>query len=230
MSDSPKSPSLADINKQDFVKHYSVPSTTPQLVSKNLALVDQIKLTILNFSDDIISHIAHWSNISFLNRIIVIFRDELTAENIYKFISDKLKIIPYLKVTLQENLLTRSKSFDNMAENDSLNVVKSLNNFKNFYNDPKNDLNDYIEPEPAKFNVLQDLSKLGIDVSQYNDAEQMQELRDEQDGRVSPVKLTRKKSTTKTLFRPDLKVDVSQPKTNTEEFPASPSITLDETF
>ncbi|EMG45286.1 hypothetical protein G210_5082, partial [Candida maltosa Xu316] len=77
-----------------------------------------------------------------------------------------------------------------MAENDSLNVVKSLNNFKNFYNDPKNDLNDYIEPEPAKFNVLQDLSKLGIDVSQYNDAEQMQELRDEQDGRVSPVKLT----------------------------------------
>ena len=34
-----------------------------------------------------------------------------------------------------------------------------------------------MEPEPAKFNVYNDLANLGIDLSQYNSAEQLEELK-----------------------------------------------------
>ncbi|RCK65615.1 hypothetical protein Cantr_01168 [Candida viswanathii] len=146
---------ISNLNKQDFVQD----DTSPNLLesSRKLALADQIKLKILNYTDDIIEKITHWSNLPFLNRIIVIFRDEPTAQKVCNYITTEFEKNPdlaYIKIHLQENLLTKSKSSDNMMEDDHLNVSKSLNNFKNLYSDAgdgsKSDLKDYNEPKPAK--------------------------------------------------------------------------------
>lgn len=250
---------ISNLNKEDFVK-LSSPSQNSQstkLVSKNLALVDQIKLKVLNFEDDIASQISHWSNLPFLSRVIVIFQNETIAKKVFEFLTNELAkfgdYYSYIKIHLQENLLQKSKSSDNLSDsqNEKLNVTKSLNNFRNFHNDPKNEFtSEYVEPEPAKFNVFNDLANLGIDLSQYNNAEQLEELKQlqqEEDVKNSgndnsppninplPVQLGRRKSTTKTLFKPELKLNTTKPgllseKQKEQDFVSSPTITLDETF
>ena len=79
---------ISNLNKEDFVKpSSSQDSQSTKLISKNLALVDQIKLKVLNFEDDIASHISHWSNLPFLSRVIVIFQNETTAKKIFEFLT-----------------------------------------------------------------------------------------------------------------------------------------------
>ena len=82
---------ISNLNKEDFVKpSSSQDSQSTKLISKNLALVDQIKLKVLNFEDDIASHISHWSNLPFLSRVIVIFQNETTAKKIFEFLTKEL--------------------------------------------------------------------------------------------------------------------------------------------
>ncbi|KAI5949284.1 hypothetical protein KGF54_005519 [Candida jiufengensis] len=293
---------ISNLHKDDFIKLSK--EKEPKLITKSLSLVDQIKLSVLNKDDSIIQYINHWSNLPFLNRIIIIFKNEIKAKEILNFLQLELKPFTYIKLSLQENLLTRSKSQDTLLEKDNsnLNVSISLDNFRNFHNDPKNETKqfDYIEPEPAQFNVLSDLSKLGINLRDFNSDEQLNELKqEEQEDQIrannrrnsmsptipsnhifqnpnnnnnspiqqpsSPVSslssslghpgIERRRST-KTLFKPDLKLNTNSGSnssideksddiiinknqntpilklspTKNDEFPASPTITLDETF
>ena len=215
-----------------------------------------------------------------MSRIIIIFNDEQIASQTLDYLQEILKPYSYLKISLQENLLQRSKSQDQIQElnssNSNLNVTKSLANFRTFHNDPNNDskMMDYVEPTPAQFNVLSDLSKLGIDLRDYNNDEQMSELKEdeleqqqEQDrrskspGSLSPMASPRqddlavlllllsspplRRRSTKTLFRPRLNVKTGEDGGKSteshgvlespahfklDEYPLSPTITLDETF
>ena len=232
---------INNLTKGDFV----VDSNKPQLLdTKRLSLADQIKLSILNH-DDYIQKILNWSNLPFLNRIIIIFDDELLAQSAHTYLSNEselLSMFPYIKISLQENLLRQSKSTDNLT---NLGVTTSLEKFKNFHNDPNNEYADYNEPEPKQFNVLSDLAKLGIDLTEYNNDEQIQELRIQQDeeqerSRSRSLSLKRpdfitRRSSTKTLFKPGLHVKTDSnsntlKKPQATNFPTSPTITLDETF
>ncbi|RLV91210.1 hypothetical protein JA1_004044 [Spathaspora sp. JA1] len=240
---------INNLQKNDFI----IDSSKPQLLSKKLPLVDQIKLSVLNISNeefDFIDHISYWSSLPFLNRIIIIFKDEPSANIAYTHLNETSKLrtlYPYIKITLQENLLSRSKSSENLI-NDNLVVSKSLEKFKNFHNDPNNIYNDYSEPEPKQFNLLLDLPKLGIDLSDYNSEEQIEELKQEDkqpediiSRSLSPDRPPAlRRSSTKTLYKPMLHLNtdtIANTNTNTNAsphkatgFPASPTITLDETF
>ncbi|ODV68472.1 hypothetical protein HYPBUDRAFT_155579 [Hyphopichia burtonii NRRL Y-1933] len=213
---------ISNLSKEDFI-------------SNELAFVDRIKLSILNlkppianeYGDDYyLNNIQHWSNLSSLNRIIIIFKTNEAALNIYNYLLDnlngKLSNLPFnseTKISLQENLLVRSKSFDSLINhNDSLSVTKDLSNFKNFHNKT-----NYNEPEPNKFDAYNDLSKLGIDLNTFNDLDQLDELK-------SPNNLKRNKSLTKTLFKPKLDNLNTKFDPNDNPPPQSPTITLDETF
>ncbi|EGW30026.1 uncharacterized protein SPAPADRAFT_63644 [Spathaspora passalidarum NRRL Y-27907] len=228
---------ISNLHKNDFI---IVDSNTPQLLSKKLSLVDQIKLSVLNINEtpDFIEQISYWSSLPFLNRIIIIFRDESAASIAYKHLTQGATslqgLYPYVKVALQENLLQRSKSTDNL-DNDNLAVAKSLEKFKNFHNDPDNIYKNYSEPEPQQFNVLLDLPKLGIDLSDYNSEEQMEELKQDelQSRSLSPERPPAlRRSSTKTLYKPSLHLNTeSANKTHrASDFATSPTITLDETF
>ncbi|KAI5959806.1 uncharacterized protein KGF55_005038 [Candida pseudojiufengensis] len=289
---------ISNLHKDDFIKISN--NEEPKLITKSLSLVDQIKLSVLNSSDDIIQYITHWSNLPFLYRIIIIFKNETKAKEILTFLKQELSNFPYIKLSLQENLLSRSKSQDYLVDsnssNSNLNVTLSLDNFRNFHNDPKNEFKnfEYIEPEPAQFNVLSDLSKLGINVRDFNSDEQINELKEDEkedqermiqnrknsisrsnslsrNNSFSPTRqppVSRQQSpaapsspnsfnssntnttttgverrrSTKTLFKPELKLktsgnDIPQPPTpiskfspQKEDYPSSPTITLDETF
>lgn len=162
---------ISNLEKDDFVQN---PGESPNLlvVAKKLSLVDQIKLMTLYYEDDMTGKISHWSNLPFLGRIVVIFKDEGTAKDVYKYLSDKLAKhsgLGYVKIHLQENLLTRSKSNDQMVEGEHLNVKKSLDNFKSLYaqkgGDVKNNLEGYNEPKPAK--VVTDFSDTKVDTEEF---------------------------------------------------------------
>ncbi|MCP8717319.1 MAG: hypothetical protein M5E90_07850 [Asgard group archaeon] len=162
---------ISNLNKDDFIQNGS-DTLSLLIASKKLSLADQIKLLTLYYEDDMTGKITHWSNLPFLGRIVIIFKEELTAEKVYNYLSGELQKhteLSYVKPHLQENLLTRSKSNDNLIEGEHLNVKKSLDNFKSLYssnnNDTKNDLKDYNEPKPAKVDT--DLSDIPIDKDEF---------------------------------------------------------------
>lgn len=183
-------------------------------------VVDEIKLKVLNHSVDgnrdyYLQHITLWSNLAFLHRIIIILDDESAAQQLGLFLTS-LDVLGHARVNLQENLLLRSRSFDNfhthkVQEENTLGTRESLQRFRNFHNGLSG---DYEEPQPQPFSAYEDLQKLGIDLAEINSEEQLQELKD---GGVK-----RSRSVTKTLFKP--KEDES------DGPPQSPIITLDETF
>ncbi|CAI5760319.1 unnamed protein product [Candida verbasci] len=241
---------ISNLHKDDFIIN-----NDNSLIQtfKSLSFADQIKLKILNYNSNIIDDISHWSNLPFLNRIIIIFKNEEIATEIYSYLQKGLADYD-VKITLQENLLKKSKSSESLFD-DNLNVTKSLDNFKTFYNDDSNkDKNfSYDEPEPQQFNVISDLSKLGIDLNDYNDKEQMKELSGEEDnenklldnGDKNDGNAPLRRRSTKTLFKPkaqgkkssalnklsiNTKLDTNDNADNDDEYPSSPVITLDETF
>lgn len=269
---------ISNLSRDDFVsnKHTSEHSS-------ELAFVDRIKLSILNLPppSDTLAHefgeeyylnsIQHWANLSSLSRVIIIFKTDEAAQNIYNYFQDNLsgnlhdlKFGSNVKIALQDNLLARSKSFDSLvgegnAESNNLSVTSKLSKFKTFHNSGgKSTTTDYDEPEPQQFNVYEDLTKLGIDLSSYNNSQQLDDLKQ---GTNSPTPssptneafsmsppsidksgsstaapsdsgVKRSKSLTKTLFKPDLKLNTKAAKYDPsgKPPPASPSITLDETF
>lgn len=182
------------------------------------------------YEDYYLNHIEYWTNLPFLNRIIVIFKDEQSAQAIYEFLNSKASdsltlLFPHVKVSQKENLLSRSKSFDSLIKtSENLSVTKSLSNFKNLHNG-----SSYNEPEPKPSNVIEDLGKIGIDLNQYNNKDQIDELR-LPPLLTPPPGVTRTRSLTKTLFKPDLSLDTTllmKPEEK-KDYPASPTITLDE--
>lgn len=201
---------VSNLSKQDFVSQNST-----------LAVSDQIKLAVLNLHNDdfpdILPLITHWLNLPFLSRIVVILQNEQAAEFVYNFLQkavsgeNDLKLPPSTKLLLQENLLQTSKLAEDLQEAKKLDVTKSLENFRSSHAS-----GDYQEPEPQKspraspnYEAL-DLRKLGIEP-----------------GEEPPRPLLgRSRSVTRTLFKPSLKLNTSG--TATEDAPASPTITLDE--
>lgn len=217
---------VTGLDKEAFVASHQ--SYTP-----TISPVDMLKLNILNLSppkgvpneygdDYILNNIRHWSNILALSRVIIIFKCPEAALHVY----NHLKANPHLlldnaRISLQENLLARSKSYDQMEEN--LNV-QNLEKFKKGYD----------EPLPHHFDVYNDLTKLGINLDAYNSPEQLDELKASPD--VSPVLqpstptgISRSRSMTKTLFKPTLTLD-TKGVPSPEPVSRSPTITLDETF
>ncbi|KAK6205295.1 uncharacterized protein RJT21DRAFT_14675 [Scheffersomyces amazonensis] len=205
---------INNLHKNDFIIDESSNNFYVKS-NKSLSLVDQIKLSILNLGDEdgesndandyFINHIEHWSSMPFLSRIIIILKDEISALKIYNYLHKNLsKEYPYIKVSLQENLLSRSKSSDSLTHGnkESMNLSEDLSKFRSFHNSPNDSLNNYEEPKPYQFHVVQDLSKLGIDVSQYNNEEQLKELSDSETHVNFRPQLTRSPSSTKTLFKP----------------------------
>lgn len=199
---------VSNLSRDDFVVAQS----------NVILLVDEIKLKVLNLVVDgnpnyYLQHITLWSNLPFLLRVIVIVDDEAAAEQLSEFLrSLGIQGLEHAKITLQENLLLRSKSFDNFEthkidEKNSLGTREGLEKFRNYHNEGGR---HYEEPQPQPFSAYEDLQKLGIDLSEINSDEQLQELKD---GGVK-----RSRSMTKTLFKPN------------NDAPRSPSITLDETF
>lgn len=240
---------LSNLNREDFLsnnKSYSEYETTSQPKRSSLSFVDRVKLNILNVSapqpDYYLKNITHWSNLPFLSRVIIILSDEEVAANLYTYLQDYLKESTYVKITLQENLLQRSKSLDGMKEagdEHDVNSLAVLTKFKNYYSNTSSDSEDganspitdhsseYSEPKPRAFDAYNDLAKLGIDLTEYNDQDQINELKSPKIPQSPQPGLSRTKSLTKTLFKPDLKI-----KTNVESsrsvVPQSPTITLDE--
>ncbi|EDK39962.2 hypothetical protein PGUG_04060 [Meyerozyma guilliermondii ATCC 6260] len=201
---------VSSLNRDDFVV----------AGNRSISVVDEIKLNVLNQAVDgnrdyYLQHITSWSNLAFLHRIIIILDDETAAQQLSEFLAS-LHVSSDARINLQENLLSRSRSFDNfhthkVQEENTLGTQDSLKRFRNFHNGLGG---DYEEPEPQPFSAYEDLQKLGIDLSEFNSEEQLQELKE---GGVK-----RSRSVTKTLFKPK-KDEFDGP-------PQSPTITLDETF
>lgn len=215
---------------------------------EQLSVADQIKLRVLNLRTDenepdfYLQSIRYWLALPFLNRIIVIFTSPEAAANVRDYLLKNVEgvskdfSILKARISLQENLLARSKSFDLLVRegDNSLAIVKDLSLFRNYHNSvaagsPISP--EYAEPAPHQFNAYEDLAKLGIDLDDYNSEQQLEELRS--DPLSSPGRgMKRTPSLTKTLFRPDLRVDTEEgpDKLNlrAKDAPTSPTITLDE--
>jgi hypothetical protein len=218
---------INNLNKLDFLSNQLENSI---IVNSKLSLADQIKLIILNltprevdfpqsqvYDDDdnfFLHQIEYWSNLPFLNRIVIILKDEVVAQVLFDYLTKLLANTTHIQINLRENLLSRSKSFDNISE--GLDVTKSLNNFKQSYtlnDDANNDTINYNEPTPQPSQNPIDLSPL--------DPPQQPFLK-------SP--LARSRSYTKTLFKPELVIDTSLQPSIPSMNAQSPTITLDETF
>jgi len=224
---------ISNLDKDDFVSDH-------KSMTSKMSFADQVKLNVLNLptpsnvsygEDYYLKMIEQWSNLPFLNRIIIIMKNEDLAKLLHKYLTSGSLLPHHTKVSLQENLITKSKSYDSLigGSHDSLSITNRLSNFKRFHNEPSNATEDYSEPEPQLFNAYEDLSKMGIDLSDYNNDDQMQELIEDSNGNGG---LKRTKSLTKTLFKPDLKVNTQTANTQTSRSKVlpSPTITLDETF
>lgn len=225
---------ISNLDKDEFVSDH-------KSMTSKMSFADQIKLNILNLAtpanvsygeDYYLKLIEQWSNLPFLNRIIIIMKNEELAILLHKYLTTGTLLPQYTKVSLQENLITKSKSFDSLigGNHDSLSITNRLTNFRQFYNEPANASEEYSEPEPQLFNAYEDLSKIGIDLKDYNDDDQMQEF---VEGSLGSGGLKRSRSLTKTLFKPDLRINTQSANTKTSlnsKIPPSPTITLDETF
>lgn len=212
----------------------------------SLSLANQIKLSILNLVSpeikDFVHSIIHWSDLPFLHRIIIIFKTPNAATIAYKFLESAysgagiLTLPESVKLSLQENLLLRSRLSDALNESNELNVTSSLQKFRTMHNSgnvPEDE--EYEEPKPKSFDAFADLQRLGIDISEFNSEEQLDELRASSGSSpklaelrsTSDIDLSRRRSLTKTLFKPELSIKTGITVGNA---PKSPTITLDETF
>lgn len=202
---------ISHLGKDDFIAE----------PGKQLSLANQIKLALLNLTTEEPDHelyqdMINWSNLPFLNRIIVIFNNANSASIAYKYLEglynqDKPFTMPStVKISLQENLLRRSKLSDALSEDNALELVKSLDKFKKTHGGISE---SYQEPEPKPFDTYEDLMKLGIDVTKLNSSDLL----------PSPI---RSRSSTKTLFRPKLQLATDGTAASNEL--NSPTITLDE--
>lgn len=218
---------ISNLGRDDFVA----------TEGKQLSLANQIKLAVLNLQDDFVHKITTWSDLAFLHRIIIIFKTPEAAHTAYKYLeasydsSSHLHLPSTVKLSLQENLLQRSKLSEDLEASAELKVSSSLEKFRNFHNSGQT--TEYREPEPEHFDPYTDLKKLGIDLSLVNDSEQMEQLANPPSTETQPslppkLGLGRSRSVTTTLFKPSLLIRTDEKAS--VGAPASPSITLEESF
>lgn len=228
---------ISNLHQDDFV-------ASPK---SQLSVANHIKLAILNLEPppgepEYAHNILHWLELAFLRRIIIIFKSVKAASRAFDFLQSlqadlapagasapSLALPPSVKLSLQENLLLRSRLSDGLGEASELGVREDLERFRSKHSLR---LDGYHEPEPEKLDMYQDLLKSGIDISDFNsDADVKEfELHSKQGDAAS---LGRSRSVTKTLFKPSSPLLAAEdPKASSHGSgpPPSPIITLDETF
>lgn len=200
---------ISNLLKEDFVSSSSGNNQMP--------IVDKVKLDVLNVDknndeDYFLNRITYWSTIPFLSRVVILLSDEKTAQELYDYLTNhrtQLELNDDVKINLQENLLVHSKSSDNLHDGEDGNL--STNDLKRFKHlnltKPPPDIANYQEPQPQKFDA-KDMHRLGIDAPQDNATKK------------------RSRSLTKTLYKPDLKLNTNIGKVEGDQH--SPTITLDE--
>lgn len=232
---------LSNLNREDFLSNTTYSEYSNE--SRLLSFVDRLKLDVLNLSPGVVpepdyylKRITHWSNLPFLHRVIIIVSEESVATRLFGYLQEVYLLKnDHIRVSLQENLLQRSKSTDGLQLVDDLSKFKQDHYFSSSGSDageklPQQPASDgtfqYTEPRPKHFDVYNDLAKLGIDLSSLNDTDQLNELK----ASPNPQKptLLRTKSLTKTLFKPDLQINTTCSTSNSMAVPQSPTITLDE--
>lgn len=209
---------ISNLSKDDFVAN--------RYTNDALSLVDKIKLDILNVDIDededyYLNRITNWSNLPFLNRVVIILKDEATSEKLHRYIQEVVKtryqLKDSVKINLQSNLLHKSKSFDNLVD-DSLSI-NDLKKFKlvNSANIPP-EIKNYEEPKPQK----QPATETSEEDNSINSTFMSPTLLPA--GSQSP-NFKRSRSLTRTLYKPPLSIDTN---VESEASIPSPTITLDE--
>lgn len=212
-----------------IISNLSKQSFTHQGGDKNrLSFVDQLKSEIedLPGPTDAQAHghryyeanLDLWSNIPFLNRVVIIMKDEKLASLLHNWLTQNKKLPEEAKVTLQVNLLAHSPLAESYDEGRSLTSNSSTSNFQSASGQSLYDSAEYSEPEPHHFDIERDLSKLGYDKPSDDNSEL------EGDG----TKLKKSNSGRKTLFKPLLSLDTSTAKKAHSSSLRSPTITLEE--
>lgn len=219
---------ISNLSKDDFIAN--------KFTDEALSLIDKIKLDILNLDIDededyYLNRIENWSNLPFLNRVVIILKDETSSNRLYEYLANEIKtkyqLKDSVKISLQSNLLLhKSKSFDNLVD-DSLSI-EELKKFKSVNNAMlPPDIRRYKEPEPKKFDD-NDLHKIGINV------EEEQKKGDSESPPITSINnlsasaapnFKRPRSLTKTLYKPPLTIETN---VESEASIPSPTITLDE--
>lgn len=217
---------ISNLNKKDFVGDLSL--------AKNMSFVDQLKLRILNLpsppgtedssnSNYFLETICNWSNLSFSNRVIIIMKDERLAKLLYDYLQKSCILPASCKLSLQENLLSRSKSFDSLEVESRLAHINELKKFKESHSDDILGDIGYQEPEPQHFDASQY-------VAEMRNGEADPELDSPSVNSTDNDGLKRSDSQTKTLFKPSLKINTDSICKSHDGYILSPTITLDETF
>lgn len=221
---------ISNLAKDDFLAGNARASLVH---AHKLSLADQIKLAVLTTQVDdrddtnyVIDQVDHWSNLPFLQRIIIIFREETVASGIFKFLTvgekSLMSQIPQVHIALQENLLLRSKSHEDVtsptlpgAERGSLG--DNLRAFRDAHanQQPRTQLPEHATSENATYMAPAPAPGLTPICTR-------------------PNTILRAQSQTRTLFSPLLTVNTSSmPNTGVKGgmmVPPSPTITLDESL
>ena len=201
---------------------------------ENLSLASQIKATLLDkalYTEHTDKILSHWSELPFLNRIIAIFETESAATRAHEYLlkshanslaETAFRLPDLARISLQENLLQRSKLSEELKEENAIKPEKPREAEK-----AKNsgDLAGYNEPEPKPIDMYEDLLHAGIDILKFNTEEQVNEVKTDSIN-LAPAGLGRARSLTKTLFKPSLLIDTRTAHSGAP--PLSPTITLDQ--
>lgn len=178
---------------------------------KGMTVPDYLKTRVLQEFTN--TEIEYWSNLPFLNRIVIILRTEPTATMVREFVADVLRELSIeARITQQENLLRRHKLIDNL----------NLGDFNQWEEENSASL-DYKEPEPHHSPELPP-----IDLTEVALLKPIETTTDY--GPTPGPKRTR--SLTRTLYspppalRPDLSLDIPSDRSHSPQ--KSPTITLDE--
>ncbi|KAG7194239.1 uncharacterized protein KQ657_004959 [Scheffersomyces spartinae] len=103
---------------------------------KGMTVPDYLKTRVLQ--DFTNAEMDYWSNLPFLNRIVIILRTEATASKVRELVTELLKELSVdALITQQENLLRRHKLADNLDREDF-----------NQWEEENSAFIDYKEPEP----------------------------------------------------------------------------------
>lgn len=211
-----------------IISNLSKQSFTNQGGDKNsLSFVDQLRSEIEGLPGPSDAHtqghkyyeanLDLWSNIPFLNRVVIIMKDEKLASLLHNWLTQSKKLPEEVKVTLQVNLLAHSPLAESYDEGRSLSSNSSISNFQSASGQSLYDSTEYSEPEPHHFDTERDLSKLGYDKPS-----------DESNELEGNGKQKESNSGKKTLFKPFLSLDTNTAKKADLSSLNSPTITLEE--
>lgn len=124
---------ISNLSKNDFVAQ----------PGKQISLAGQIKIALLKLTTadsdhELYQDVVNWTDLPFLNRIVVIFNNGASAMAAYRYLEglylkqNLFTLPPTVNMSLEENLLRKSKLTDALTEHtastrESSNKFKSLN-------------------------------------------------------------------------------------------------------